>query len=309
MNYRILGRTGLRVSEISLGTVSLGADYGLPAPGEFGRPERRDAVRVIHEAVEAGINLFDTAPAYGEAEALLGEALAKKTDCFIATKVSIPAKTSAVPLREQIITSLEKSLRAVKRDTLDLVQIHNATVEILQSGEILQILSDARQAGKVRYVGVSIYTEEEALAAIRTNAVDMIQIAYNILDQRKAKTVLPEARKHNVGILTRSALLKGVLSAKAEHLPAEMSELKIAAERARQAMKVSWDDLPMAAVRFCLDSSGIDSVLIGPRTEAELHQSLSVLKMAPLEKDFMSEAESLGLTDERLVNPALWPVQ
>ena len=309
MNYRTLGRTGLRVSEISLGTVSLGADYGLPAPGEFVRPERRDALRVIHEAVEAGINLFDTAPAYGEAEALLGEALAKKPDCFIATKVSIPAKTSAIPLRDQIIASLEKSLRAVKRDTLDLVQIHNATVEILQSGEILQILSAARQAGKVRYVGVSIYTEEEALAAIRTNAVDMIQIAYSILDQRKAKTVLPDARKYNVGILTRSALLKGVLSAKAEHLPAEMSELKIAADRARQAMKISWDDLPMGAVRFCIDSPGIDSVLIGPRTEAELHQSLSVLKMTPLGKDFLSEAVSLGLNEERLVNPAMWPIK
>ena len=309
MNYRILGRTGLRVSEISLGTVSLGADYGLPAPGEFGRPERRDAMRVIHEAVEAGINLFDTAPTYGEAEALLGEAVAKKPDCFIATKVSIPAETSTTPLRNSILASLENSLRAVKRDTLDLVQIHNATVEILQSGEILRILSDARQAGKVRYVGVSIYTEEEALAAIQTNAVDMIQIAYNILDQRKAETVLPAARQYHVGILTRSAMLKGVLSAKAEHLPAELSKLKIAADRARQSLKVSWSDLPTAAVRFCLDSPGIDSVLIGPRTEAELHQSLSVLKMAPLGKDFMREAQALSLTEEHLVNPALWPVQ
>ncbi|MBC8095872.1 MAG: aldo/keto reductase, partial [Akkermansiaceae bacterium] len=214
MNYRTLGRTGLRVSEISLGTVSLGADYGLPAPGEFGRPERRDAVRVIHEAAEAGINLFDTAPAYGEAEALLGEALARRDDCFVATKVSLPSKTSAVPLRDQIMASLEKSLRAVRREALDLVQIHNATVEVLQAGDVLRILDDARRAGKLRFVGVSIYTDEEALAAIQTNAVDMIQIGYSILDQRKAKTVLPVARRHNVGILTRSALLKGVLSAK-----------------------------------------------------------------------------------------------
>ncbi len=309
MNYRPLGRTNLRVSEISLGTVSLGADYGLPAPGEFVRPERRDALRVIHEAVEAGINLFDTAPAYGVAESLLGEALAKKHDCFIATKVSLPAQTSTAPLRDQIVASLEKSLRAVKRDALDLVQIHNATVEILQSGEILRILGDARQAGKIRFVGVSIYTEAEALAAMATNAVDMIQIAYNILDQRKSKTVLPVAKKNSVGILTRSALLKGVLSAKAQHLPVELSELKIAAERARQRLNVPWENLPTAAVRFCLDSPGIDSVLIGPRTGAELQQSLSVLKMQPLGKDFLAEAESLGLTEERLVNPALWPIK
>src|ERR1039457_1305833 len=158
MNYRTLGRTDLRVSEISLGTVSLGADYGLPAPGEFGRPERRDAVRVIHAAADAGINLFDTAPAYGEAEALLGEALAKRNDCFVATKVSLPSKVSATPLREQILASLEKSLRALNRETLDLVQIHNATVEVLQAAEMLEILSDAKRAGKIRSIGVSIYT-------------------------------------------------------------------------------------------------------------------------------------------------------
>lgn len=309
MNYRTLGRTGLRVSEISLGTVSLGADYGLPAPGEFGRPEKRDAVRVIHEAVEAGINLFDTAPAYGEAEALLGEALSQKHDCFIASKVSLPSKTSVTPLRDQLIGSLEKSLRAVKRDTLDIVQIHNATVEVLVAGEILGILDEARKAGKIRFVGVSIYTEAEALAAIHTNAVDMIQIAYNILDQRKSKTVLPAAQKNKVGILTRSALLKGVLSAKAQHLPPEMSELKTAAGRARESLKTSWENLPTAAVRFCLDSPGIDSVLIGPRTAAELHQSLSVLKMEPFTREFLDEAKSLGLTEERLVNPAMWPMK
>jgi aryl-alcohol dehydrogenase-like predicted oxidoreductase len=309
MNYRTLGRTGLRVSEIALGTVSLGVDYGLPAPGEFGRPERRDAVRVIHAAADTGINLFDTAPAYGEAEALLGEALAKRDDCFIATKVSIPTKVSSVPLRDQIISSLENSLRALHRETLDLVQIHNATVEVLEAGEILRILESARRSGKVRFIGVSIYTDEEALAAVHTNAVDMIQIGYSILDQRKAKIVLPAARKHHVGVLTRSALLKGVLSSKAEHLPDEMAALKIAADRARQSLKVSWNDLPTAAVRFCVDSPGIDSVLIGPRTEQELKQSLEVIEMPRYDASFMKEAEHLGLTDERLVNPALWPVK
>ncbi|MBC7853325.1 MAG: hypothetical protein IAF94_07810, partial [Pirellulaceae bacterium] len=99
------------------------------------------------------------------------------------------------------------------------------------------------------------------------------------------------------------------LSAKAVHLPEEMSALRTAADRARQGLKVSWENLPTAAVRFCLDSPGIDSVLIGPRTKLELHQSLSVLKMSPLEKAFIGEAGDFGLTEERLVNPALWPVQ
>ena len=87
-----------------------------------------------------------------------------------------------------------------------------------------------------------------------------------------------------------------------------MAELKLAADRARQSSKVSWQDLPTAAVRFCVDSPGIDSVLIGPRTEAELRQSLSVLTMPVLDGGFLREAEQLGLTQERLVNPALWPI-
>lgn len=309
MNYRLLGRTNLRVSEIALGTVSLGADYGLPAPGEFGRPERREAVRVVQAAADAGINLFDTAPAYGEAESVVGEALTDRKDCFIATKVSLPSKASNTPLREQIFSSLEKSLRALKRGTLDIVQIHNATVEVLKSGEILEILGAARQAGKLRFIGVSVYTDDEALTAIRTGAVDMIQIAFSVLDQRKAKTVLPVAKEQNVGILTRSALLKGALSSKGRHLPPELSDLKIATDRAREFLGVSWSDLPTAAVRFCLDFPGLNSVLIGPRTQAELEQSLSVLPMKAFEPGFIRKAENLGLAEERLVNPALWPVK
>jgi len=309
MNYRTLGRTGLHVSEIALGTVSLGADYGLPAPGEFGRPDRRDAIRVIHAGLDAGINLFDTAPAYGDAETFLGEALAGQNDCCIATKVSIPQGASAAASGRDILASLEKSLQTLKRDALDVVQIHNATVEILQAGEILEVLNTARLAGKLRFIGISVYTEQEALAGIETGGVDMIQIAFNLLDQRKATTVLPAAKKNNVGVLTRSALLKGALSAKALHLPEELVALKNAADRARRRLNVSWNDLPMAAVRFCLDFKGIDSVLIGPRTEVELKQSLSVLKMPGLADEFMGVAEQFGLTDEHLVNPALWPVK
>jgi aryl-alcohol dehydrogenase-like predicted oxidoreductase len=310
MRFRALGRTGLQVSEISLGTVSLGSDYGLCAPGEFGRPDRREALGVIQSAADKGINLFDTAPTYGDAERLLGEALTERDGCFVATKVSFSSGcASDKSASDHIMACLERSLAALKRDALDIVQIHNATVEALRVGEILEILAGAKNAGKVRFIGASVYTDEEALAAIETNVVDVIQIAYSILDQRKGKTVLPAAHQHNVGVLVRSALLKGVLSSKVDHLPDELKELKDAAERARQKLNVSWNELPMAALRFCLDSTGIASVLVGPRTEAELNQSLSVLEMPPFGKDFLNEVTGLGLTEERLLNPSLWPIK
>lgn len=306
MNHRVLGRTGLKVSEVSLGTVSLGTDYGLPMPGESARPEAGQAIKMIRKAADAGINLFDTAPSYGNAETLLGEALENRSDCFIATKVlPIPAN-SARSLRGQILASIENSLRALKRDVLDLVQIHNATIGLLQDGAILEILSQAKDVGKVRFVGASIYTDEEALAAITTTAVDVIQIAYNILDQRKAKTVMPTARRENVGVIIRSALLQGVLSRKAKYLPTELKSLKEAAEHARQALNISWEEMPTFAVRFCMDSFGVDSVLIGARTAMELDQALAALQMPPLEDAFLAGAAKLSLTEERLLNPSLW---
>ena len=308
MNYHTLGRTGLKVSEIALGTVSLGADYGLPAPGEFGRPGRSDALRVIQMAADAGINLFDTAPAYGDAEALLGDALAARNDCFIATKVSVP-QNGIRSISETIPASLEKSLRSLKRDAVDIVQVHNATTDVIEAGAILEALIDAKTAGKIRFVGVSVYTDAEAIAAIQSGTVDMIQIAFSILDQRKMHAVIPEAKKHNIGVLSRSALLKGALSLKALHLPTELEALKVAASRVRDVLNVSWEELPSAAVRFCVDANGIDSVLIGPRTLTELEQALHVVSLPKLNEIVMTDLQKLGLTDERLVNPALWPIK
>ena len=141
MRYRQLGRTGLQVSRLALGTVSLGAAYGIPVPGEFGRPAEADAIRILEYAVDSGINLFDTAPAYGDSEQLIGKALKNRPDCCIATKIAIPLDAAGRPLggnalRHNVVESLEASLCALQRDCLDIVQVHNATIEVIHRGEL-----------------------------------------------------------------------------------------------------------------------------------------------------------------------------
>jgi len=313
VDYRSLGRTGLQVSSIALGTVSLGVDYGLRAPGEFGRPSDADAIGLLQHAADAGVNLFDTSPNDGQSQRLLGQALGHRPDCLFATKVSIPKdadgnRTHGKELQDAVHTSLAASLRSLQRDWLDIVQIHNATVEVISQGEMAQALLDARQQGKVRFIGASVYTEGEALAVIEAGCFDLVQVAYNVLDQRMAERVFPAAERAGVGIMARSAFLKGALTPKAQWLPPELAELRQAVEGAREVLGASWQSLPEMALRFCLSAPQVATVLVGARTLVELKQALTAVEAGPLPTYLLTRTQTLALTDEHLLNPFYWPV-
>lgn len=312
LNYRPLGKTSLQVSVIALGTVSLGLDYGIEAPGEFGRPAEADAIRLLQQAADAGISLFDTAPAYGESERLLGQALRSYPQCYIATKVPVPMDANGspmrnTPLRRAVQGSMENSLHALQRNVLDIVQIHNATADIIAQGEMAEALLQAQKQGKVRFLGASVYGEEAALAAVEAGCFDVIQVAYNVLDQRMARRVFPAAERAGVGILVRSALLKGALTAKARWLPPELAELRQAAERAMDILAGSWQSLPEAALRFCLSAPQVATVLIGARTPEELRPALAAAEAGPLSEEVLARTPALALAEERWLNPTYWP--
>lgn len=314
MNYRSLGKTCLKTSRISLGTVSLGVDYGIKEPRNHGPPDDTTVFRLIKEAAFEGINLFDTAPAYGQSENHLGDALSSRSDCYIATKVSIPKANDGRMLhgkllREAIEESLKNSLKALKRKRLDLVQIHNASVELIEQGEMIEVLKEAQRQGKVHLLGASVYSEAEAMAVIESGSFDTLQVAYSILDQRMARRVFPAAKRAGVGIIVRSALLKGALTAKAQWLPEELSELRQKAENARDTLAGgSWQTLPDIALRFCLSHPLVSTVLVGVRTIEELKAALAVTQTGPFPGEELSKAKSLALDNEYLLNPSHWPV-
>jgi aryl-alcohol dehydrogenase-like predicted oxidoreductase len=306
LEYRRLGRTGLNVSALSLGTVSLGIDYGIRAPDDFGRPAEDDAITVIRHAVERGITLIDTAPAYGDAERLVGLAVGGDSHVHVATKVAPAAVQAADP--KAILASIESSLTALNRKVLDVVQIPNATRETIADGAVTRILLEARERGLVRFIGATVYEESAALAVIRSGTCDVLQIAFDIFDQRQLREVIPEAKAADVGVIVRSALLKGVLTRKAEHLPEELNKLRERAERARDDLAGrSWDRLTEMAMRFCLSEERVSTVLTGPRTIRELDASFAAEAAGQLDADTLAYAKKFAIEDENLLNPWRWP--
>ncbi|MDD1690309.1 MAG: aldo/keto reductase [Methanoregula sp.] len=314
MFYKKLGRTGLSVSTISFGTVSLGVDYGIEVPGNFGRPEELEVIQLLRKAADAGINFFDTAPNYGTSELCLGEAIGERSDCYIATKVSIPPGAGGEArkgneLSAAIDASLASSMKNLKRDYLDIVQIHNATLPVINDGAMAKFLLRAKDEGIIHFIGASVYTEAEALAVIEAGCFDVLQVAYNLLDQRMAAHVFPAAKKAGIGIIVRSALLKGVLTCKSEWLPPELSALKAAALMCRDTLAGTWEKLPGVAVRFCIASPEVSSVLVGIRTSEELLEALGVSESGPFSESMVREARDLALQDAFLLNPSNWPVK
>ena len=313
MEYRELGRTGLRVSALSLGTVELGLDYGIPVPNDYGKPSRKEAIEIIEYAVDSGINLFDTAAGYGESEILLGEALYHHPDCYIVTKVNIPQNDSGELLtpsefNRQVRQSLDNSLRLLQRDTIDIMQIHNATSEIIENSEMIAILNLAKEEGKVRFIGASVYGEKAALSAVQSGWIDVIQVAFNLLDQRMSETVFAAAKKAGIGVIVRSAFLKGALTKKGRFLPDELSELRDQVERVVDRLGITWEELPEFALRFCLSVPEISTVLIGTRTREELDYSIGTADSGALSGGLLDTAKGLGISEEQILNPSYWPI-
>ncbi len=312
MEYRLLGKTGLKVSALSLGTVELGVEYGIRKSDQSNRPSKNEAIHIIRSAVDMGINLFDTAPNYGTSESLLGEAIGPQADCYIATKVNIPGNNGVQlkgsELKKAVSKSIEQSLRNLKREVIDIVQIHNATEKVIKQGEITEALLKAQEDGKVRFIGASVYGESNALSVIHDGSYHVIQAAYSMLDQRLAGNVLPLARNQKIGVISRSALLKGVLTTRAQWLPDELAALRTASERVVNMFGISWDTLSETALRFCLSSELINTVLVGVNSREELESAVNAVEGNMFNETMLRAAEGLGLDDETLVNPSYWSI-
>ncbi|HEX5690781.1 MAG TPA: aldo/keto reductase, partial [Roseiflexaceae bacterium] len=315
MIYRTLGRSGLRVSALALGTVELGLDYGIAAPGEFGRPSEAEAIQLVHAALDSGITLIDTARAYGESEAVLGRALRGRRDQVVLASKTRTLRDDGSPpdaaeLRQIMERSLETSLKLLQTDYLDIWQIHNVDEHVLAQREMIaEVFGAAKHAGKVRAVGGSTYGAELPLAALETDLFDMLQVTYSVLDQRLADQVLPLAAERNVGVMVRSILLKGALTTRGDFLPDRLAALR---ERSRQFRALVTESgvgaSPVqAAIAFGLAHPQIQAVLVGVRSARELHEALGAL-LVELPDAFVEQLHALRLDDPDLLNPATWGI-
>ena len=212
MKYRNLGKTNYKVSEISFGAWAIG--------GTWGAVNDKESIAALHTAVDAGVNFFDTADVYGDgrSEKLLAKLKRDHAgeEIIIATKAGrrLPEQTVAGYSRENLASFIERSLRNLETDCLDLVQLHCPPQDAYYHPEIFGIMDDFVKQGKIKYYGVSVEKVEEAIKAIEYPNVQSVQIIFNIFRQRPADLFFDLAKEKSVGILARVPLSSGMLTGK-----------------------------------------------------------------------------------------------
>jgi 1-deoxyxylulose-5-phosphate synthase len=310
MNRRRLGRTGIQVSEISLGTVELGLDYGIPVAGEERLPTRAAAERLLNSALDLGCNLVDTARAYGASEEIIGHALkSRRHEYTLATKVLHyeEAGLSSAALRQAVERSVAESLHALQTDVADIVHVHSATVEVIRRGELAAILQDLQQQGYIRFIGATTYSEAASVAALEDTRFDCLQIAYNLLDRRPEGVVFPLARQRDIGIIVRSVLLKGALTHRYTHLPAGLDELKRAVASLHTLLGAAEMSLPELAYRYVLAHPDVSTALVGTSRLDELEASLEYSRRGAVPDDILRNVRQVVVRDQVQLDPSTWP--
>ncbi len=211
MNYRTLGRTGWKVSDISLGAWAIGSAWGAV--------DDRESLAALHKAVDCGVNFIDTADVYGMglSERLVGQLRReRKEEIVVATKAGRRLNPhTADGYNEKNITGfVEDSLRNLSTDSLDLLQLHCPPTDCYYRPELFEALDRIAASGKIRYYGVSVERVEEALKAIEFPNVQSVQIIFNCFRHRPAELFFERAKRKRVGILARVPLASGMLTGK-----------------------------------------------------------------------------------------------
>jgi aryl-alcohol dehydrogenase-like predicted oxidoreductase len=304
MEYRTLGRTGVKVSPLCLGTMN------------FGNPtDEKESIAIINRALEGGINFIDTANVYnaGESERIVGQALkenGQRDRVVLATKVY--GKMGEGPndqgvSRYHIIKACEDSLRRLQTDHIDLYQLHRPPLTVPQD-EVLRTFDDLIRAGKVRYIGCSTHPAWMVMEALAISEKYHLaryiseQPPYNLLDRRIENELIPLCQKHNLAVLPWSPLAGGILAGRypvdgqvsedsRAARPNEIFQARVTRKGREVAAKVAkmakerGMTLPQLALLWVKDQPGVTSPIVGPRTTVHLEEALPVLEMTLDETD------------------------
>jgi aryl-alcohol dehydrogenase-like predicted oxidoreductase len=301
MEYRAFGETGLQVSVLGFGCWEMGGGYG--------DVEEQALTAAVQTAIDRGINIFDTAPAYGygRSEQLLGRALgARRKDVYIVTKcgIGIEGRPSVRDSsRETILQQLEKSLRDLNTDYVDVYLIHWPD-RSRPFEEAFRVMDDIVQAGKARFVGVSNFKLEELQACERVRRVDVVQYGLNLFDRRMEQSIFPYCHSRNIGVMVYGPLAYGMLTGtltdrsqlkendwrsrsvmpqlmlrlfSEENFPRNLAIVRDLQALARQHGKT----LPQFALAWVLAHPGVHTVLMGTRAPHEIEENLGAVGWAP----------------------------
>lgn len=296
MEHALLGKSGLLASRIGFGCMSLGEDHVVN-------------FRLLRHAFDHGINFFDTADLYqqGENEASLGKAFQDiRKDVIIATKVGNRWRKDGngwdwQPDKTYILKAVEKSLQRLKTDYIDLYQLHGGTLEdpledIVDAFEIL------KAQGKIRAYGISSIRPAVIREYVKRSSLASVMMQYSLLDRRPEETCLDLLKKHQISVLARGSLARGLLIDKPplsylDHSQSEVQNMKTA------VASLSSTDRPALeiALAFVLQRPAVCSAVTGIRTLSQLQELLALGKIYPLsdrENDILGKAASIGTYDQ-----------
>lgn len=320
VEYRVLGRTGVRVSRFGLGTMVL---------GPWGNRDRGSCLRIVRGAIESGINLVDTADVYGEgkSEEIVGEALnGKRDEILIATKFHNPMGSDPNQRgnsRRWIMQAVDASLRRLRTDWIDLYQVHR-TDPTVSVDELVEAMSDLVHEGKIRYWGTSTFPAEDIVelhwSADRRSAIapHTEQPPYSILCRGIEKDVLPVCLRHGMGVLVWSPLSGGWLTGKygrdhaapsvsraatdPDHFDGGNPDKLDAVERLTRVAAEAGIPLTHLALAWAVEHPAVTSALIGVRTEDQLTTLLGAMDLR-LDNETLDEIDKV-VTPGVNVNPA-----
>ena len=265
MNKRKLGRTGLEVSPIAIG----GAAFAYAHQSQGWDPMSEDGRKVVYAtlnaALDRGINYVDTAPAYGNgySETLVGEVMkTRRKDCVLASKVWYELDHKGV------IDSVHQSLKRLQTDYIDILQVHGrmytpAEVQHILTGGPLDALLELREAGKIGHIGITTEEPWTVIPFLAHEAVEVYQIAYNIIYQAAARHFLIEAAKVNAGVVSMRTMTSGIFQREASFLAPEWQSAR---------------DLYEVALKFVLSDSRVHAGIVGMRWPEEVDQNARLVE-------------------------------
>ena len=290
MEMRDFGKTGLKVSALGFGG----------APVGYLETDRRQVAEILNTLLDRGVNLIDTAASYRGSEEAIGEAIGHRRDDYVLVSKCGQAfddiegaAWSALAIEQTV----ERALRRLKTDHIDVMLLHSCDLEILKAGEALGALVKAREAGKVRFVGYS-GDNEAAVHAAGLDEVAVIETSISLCDQANIDTVLPLARRNNIGIMAKRPIANAAWKDAAEQRGIYVNYAKTYAERlAKMAITpadlgfpgevgAAWSEI---ALRFTLSQPGVTTAIVGTTNTANVERNVEALSKGKLAENVVAD--------------------
>ncbi len=289
------------VEKIILGTVQFGLNYGIN--NQNNKPTREKVFEILDYASKKGINLLDTADAYGNAMDLIGEyhqsTTENKFDIITKFKVSNDSNNDIEPV-------VQNALDRLNVDYL-LGYLFHSFEDYHQNGKLLDQLTAIKSNGLVKKIGVSIYTNEEFEVVLRNNDVDIVQLPYNLLDNESLRgSLIKRAKAKGITVHTRSVFLQGLFFKNPNKFPSTLEQLVSKVSKLHKiTTKYSYSMVELA-LNYAISNEDIDSVLIGVDSLEQLKKNLKAVTKGEMPKDLMNCINTIVTEDTSMLNPSNW---